>query len=159
MTPFGGSRARRTSNGSYTSSNGGAGTGVAPSSCGRATPNLRLRRNSGGGGAARRSSFSRMSTGSGSGAPDAGADFDGNSNSKNSSVACTAVSSPATASTLPWSSSHASSPGLKTPRSSAGSRPGHFSRVRRTSPVKLDSSSSPTGGGGGAMASGSRSPK
>lgn len=139
MTPFGGSTARRSSNGSH------AGGVTAPGSCARATPNLRLRRSSAGGD----SSVSRMSIGSGNGASE-----DGSSN--NYSGSSTAAVSSTTASL-----SNASSTGLKTPRSSA--RHGHFTRVRRNSPAKLDPSSSParagSGRGRGEAASGSRSPK
>ncbi|CAM9775779.1 unnamed protein product, partial [Ectocarpus sp. 12 AP-2014] len=140
MTPFGASTARRSSNGSH---GGGA---TAPRSCARATPNLRLRRSSAGGD----SSVSRMSIGSGNGVSE-----DGSSN--NNSGSSTAAVSSTTASSL----SNTSSTGLKTPQSSA--RHGHFTRVRRNSPVKLDPSSSParagSGRGRGEAASGSRSPK
>lgn len=169
MTPSGGSRARPR-RGSNSSRNGGGSVGgggnstsfasATPSSCSRATPNLRLRRSSGDG-------VRRMSIGSGSpsgaaGPPnDAGGGGDDDGGGANSSVTSTST----TTATVRCSSSSASS-GLKTPRTS--SHHGHFTRVRRNSPVKLDPSSpTATGdpgsargeGGGGGGASGSRSPK
>ncbi|CAM9834416.1 unnamed protein product, partial [Scytosiphon promiscuus] len=61
----------------------------------------------------------------------------GGSRGRRCSNGCYTGDSSSTRAKIPRSSSAASSPGLQTPRSGTA-RHGHFTRVRRNSPVKLD---------------------